>query len=98
MDAGQVLDALVAELAAGREVLPIGRVCGEWDYKTGCKGHTVGDDGLVTDKPNLESKGYRDYLLGRGDYPGLTPDANVETKLKPAVTGIAKFKKGEGSK
>lgn len=34
-------NALMDELAKGREVLPIGE-CDNFDYKTGCRGHPAG--------------------------------------------------------
>lgn len=35
----QAREALMDELAKGHEVVPIGIVCDNWDWKEGCKGH-----------------------------------------------------------
>lgn len=37
----QVRDWLRSQLADGREVLPFGKACKGFDYKTGCPGHKV---------------------------------------------------------
>ncbi len=34
-------EALMDELAKGHEVVPIGTICDNWDWKEGCKGHRV---------------------------------------------------------
>ena len=54
MTADQLFKALVDELQAGREVLPIGDVCDNWDFKTGCRGHSdIGSDRTErTDRTN----------------------------------------------
>ena len=35
----EIREVLFDQLAMGREVLPIGKPCPGWDYKTGCPGH-----------------------------------------------------------
>lgn len=41
----EAIDALMDELAKGREILPMGKACEGFDYKTGCPGHAVADEG-----------------------------------------------------
>ena len=38
-------NALLDELVEGHEVLPIGKPCAGFDYKTGCPGHEEEEDG-----------------------------------------------------
>jgi hypothetical protein len=38
-DVAEFRDAMMSELAAGREVLPMSPECDNFDFKTGCKGH-----------------------------------------------------------
>ncbi|MGN0743886.1 MAG: hypothetical protein ACI4MZ_01240 [Christensenellales bacterium] len=39
----EIRDFLLAQLAMGRKVLPIGD-CDNFDYQTGCKGHIIEED------------------------------------------------------
>lgn len=42
--ARELREALFDELAAGHEVLPMGKPCKGWDWKTGCPGHRIKDE------------------------------------------------------
>lgn len=41
MSADEVKDVLLDELSKGHEVLPFGKPCEGFSYKTGCPGHPV---------------------------------------------------------
>jgi hypothetical protein len=41
----EVKAALLDHLAQGHEVIPIGPACEGFDYKTGCPGHDIPDEG-----------------------------------------------------
>ena len=40
---------LMDELAKGHEVLPMGKECDNFDWKTGCRGHPVPDEPATID-------------------------------------------------
>ena len=44
MTPDQVRQAFMDELAKGHEVIPLGKECDNFDYKTGCKGHPQKDE------------------------------------------------------
>lgn len=39
LSAQEAKEALLDLLSEGKEVVPMGVECDNWDYKTGCKGH-----------------------------------------------------------
>lgn len=41
------IDALFNELSQGREVLPLGKPCEGFDFRTGCPGHPVPESAEV---------------------------------------------------
>lgn len=46
--------AFMDELAKGHEVIPMGKVCDGFDYKTGCPGHDVAEE-IATTSPEHET-------------------------------------------
>ena len=65
MTADEVREALLDELAKGREVLPVGDPCEGFDYKTGCPGHETPDE--PDDQPEP------DHLTTVGRHLGRNP-------------------------
>lgn len=41
----EIREAFFDELSEGHEVIPLGK-CDNFDYKTGCRGHEIPDDGI----------------------------------------------------